>query len=120
MRKILVVEDSPVTSLLLRKALERRGYAVDVSPGVLDCFNRLANNIHYDLAIVDFWLGKYGTGAEVEKVLSRLRIKAMYYTADESVTSRAIPVILKGDSLDNLLIAVEEQLGGPGPAARDS
>ena len=111
MKKILILEDNPVTSLMLQTLLEHRGYAVDVSDCLVDCFNRLANNIHYDLAIIDYWLGKYGTGKEAEKVMRELRIKAVYYTGDENVQSKEIPVILKGRGADNLLEAIDSILG---------
>lgn len=111
MKKILIIEDNQITALMLKQTLELHGYEVDVSPDVVDCFNRLASNMQYDLAIVDFWLGKYGNGDKVEKVLRKLHIKAVYYTGDTDVTSFEIPVVFKGQGADLLLVKIKEILG---------
>jgi DNA-binding response OmpR family regulator len=61
-RKVLVVDDSPVARVTLKKRIEARGLAVETKESVADCGELDATS--YDAAILDYDLGD-GTGAEV-------------------------------------------------------
>lgn len=107
MLKILVVDDSPVARVTLRKRIEAEGMQVETKESVADCGG--VDGRAYRAALLDFDLGD-GTGADVA---ARLResspdIPIAFFTASEDETAvdalRALGPVFKKPELD---LAVE-------------
>jgi CheY-like chemotaxis protein len=102
-RKILVVDDSPVARVTLRKRIEAQGMSVETKESVADC--GAVDGRAYDAALLDFDLGD-GTGADVAIRLreSSPDIPIAFFTASEdgpAVDSlRALGPVFRKPELD--------------------
>ena len=86
MRKVLVVDDSAVARVTLRKRIEAEGIVVETKDSVADCF--ALDGRAYGAALLDFDLGD-GTGADVA---ARLRASSpdlpiAFFTASEDLAA---------------------------------
>ena len=82
MRKVLIVDDSPVARVTLRKRIEAVGMQVETKESVADC--GAVDGRAYDAALLDFDLGD-GTGADIAVRLrqSAPDIPIAFFTASE-------------------------------------
>jgi len=102
-RKILIVDDSPVARVTLRKRIEAAGMQVDAKESVADCGTVDAKS--YDAALLDFDLGD-GTGADVAARLRQTSpdLPIAFFTASEDEPAidalRAVGPVFKKPELD--------------------
>jgi CheY-like chemotaxis protein len=102
-RKILVVDDSPVARMTLKKRIEAHGLTVETKESVADCGSVDGNS--YDAALLDFDLGD-GTGADVAARLRRTSpdLPIAFFTASEDEPAvdalRALGPVFKKPELD--------------------
>jgi CheY-like chemotaxis protein len=85
-RKVLVVDDSAVARVTLKKRIEARGLAVETKESVADCGGLDATA--FDAAILDYDLGD-GTGTDVATLLreSAPSLPIAFVTASDDTKS---------------------------------
>jgi DNA-binding response OmpR family regulator len=81
-KKILVVEDEPVTRHLLERVLQEAGYEVQIAEDGLTGLEALRTG-HFDLLLVDVWMPRMG-GLEILATMraERLGPRAIVMTSD--------------------------------------
>jgi CheY-like chemotaxis protein len=108
MKKILMVEDNECIATIVKKYLERAGYACDVAPTVIEGLMRIA---HYDYsAVILDYVFECFTGKDIEDLTNKRKIPTVFFTAASKNNMKNIksPVIFKYMGHEALLNVVNE------------
>jgi two-component system, OmpR family, response regulator len=94
--KILVVDDDPITLLLLEKRLKAKGYEIKTARNGTEAFDLISNN-HYDVILTDLKMpgGMDGIGVLEATKAKNSRTEVILITAYASVDN-AVAAIQKG------------------------
>jgi CheY-like chemotaxis protein len=115
-KKILVVEDEPVSLKALRYFLGDEGYETAGAKDGLEAMELLAQS-RFDLVLSDLKMPRMGGLALARQILSRLPITPIFLlTADvsdnlEAILALGVPCLSKPLSLNQLLSQIQMVLG---------
>ena len=89
-RRILVVEDDPIIALDLKKILEEAGAIVFGPASTLDKALRLAEDLHFDAAVLDVRLER-GDTLPLALRLEGRRMPFLFQTSDPGIVAGLFP-----------------------------
>lgn len=111
-KRVLYVEDNKCSQVMVKLALEQKGFRVDVADDVYQGLMRLIYS-KYDAIILDYHLPMF-TPDEAEHAMRKARVPICYYTCDPEVAQEAsrngIPIINKMDDSRGGLKGLERTL----------
>jgi DNA-binding response OmpR family regulator len=116
MKRILLVEDDPITRMLVEDALRGAGYQVDVAERLATAYRLLETRL-YELAIIDVVLGD-GYGIDAADAAAAKGVNTFIITGHATQFQTALvrhDVLSKPFDPADLLNAVQRRIG-PGDA----
>jgi DNA-binding response OmpR family regulator len=110
MKRILYIEDSPVSIVALTMVCAQKGWQIDISTDGWDALARLMSDCAYDLVILDWWLPKSVSSDALKQIIERGKFKVIVYTGDRDVKVDC-PIWYKDEGkLSDFIKKIEEML----------
>lgn len=112
LKRILYIEDSPVSIVAMSAVCANKNWQVDISTDGWDALARLMSDCAYDLVILDWWIPKSVSSEALKHIIEKAKFKIIVYTGDRDVKVDC-PIWYKGDGkLSDFIKKIEELFDG--------